>query len=175
MPYFHPTALKLIALRQGRKLDPVRLGQTSQSVEGIAGLDVVIGKTGPQGISYITKFNKDVYERLEAKGWRVTATWPLPDGSEAQIWGRVLHFKKNSAAWRPPLRSSVRHRSGFEMPMPTVSDAAVNIVDPEVEGDVGILLCQQHLYRVLAPLRIVLRWQRILVDVSVGTPGTLFN
>ena len=61
------------------------------------------------------------------------------------------------------------------MPMPTVSDAAVNIVDPEVEGDVGILLCQQHLYRVLAPLRIVLRWQRILVDVSVEATGSLFD
>ncbi len=88
LAHFHPSALKLIALRQGRDLEIVRLGQTPDSADGINAVDVVVGKTGSQGISYITLFNQDVYDRLDAQGWPVVDSWQLPDGEEARIWNR---------------------------------------------------------------------------------------
>ena len=90
LAHFHPSALKLWAIRQGRNLDVVRLGQTPDSVDGIGAVDVVVGKTGFQGISYITSFNQDVYDRLNTEGWPLASTWQLPDGEEARIWNRPL-------------------------------------------------------------------------------------
>ena len=88
LAHFHPSALKLLALRQGRNLDVVRLGQMPDSFDEIGAVDVVVGKTGFQGISYITSFNQDVYDRLTSEGWTVMASWGLPDGEEARIWNR---------------------------------------------------------------------------------------
>ena len=90
LAHFHPSALKLIALRQGRDLDVTRLGQTPDSVDGIGAVDVVVGKTGFQGISYITSFNQNIYDRLTLEDWPVVASWQLPDGEEARIWNRPV-------------------------------------------------------------------------------------
>ncbi len=90
LAHFHPSALKLMALRQGRDLDVIRLGQTLNSLDGIGALDVVVGKTGFQGISYITSFNQDVYDKLTSEGWPVVASWQLPDGEEARVWNRPV-------------------------------------------------------------------------------------
>jgi len=49
-------------------------------------VDFVIGKTGPQGISYITGFNQQVYDFLTEQEWPLIETWPLPDASEARLW-----------------------------------------------------------------------------------------
>jgi hypothetical protein len=85
-PRFHPGGLQLAALRNGRRLTVVRLGQTADSPQWLPTLPFVIGKTGPQGISYITQFNADVYRKLEELRWPEERRWPLPDGSEAILW-----------------------------------------------------------------------------------------
>ncbi len=89
MAHFHPAALKLMALRQGRDLDVIRLGQTPSSLDESA-VDVVVGKTGFQGISYLTSFNQEVYDKLTSEGWPVVGSWQLPDGEEARIWNRPV-------------------------------------------------------------------------------------
>ena len=90
LAHFHPSALKLMALRQGRDLDVTRLGQAPDSADLLRGLDVVIGKTGFQGISYLTSFNQTVHDRLNADGWHLTASWKPPDGEDAQLWNRPV-------------------------------------------------------------------------------------
>jgi hypothetical protein len=53
---------------------------------GLEGADWVIGKTGDQGISYITDFNDEVYSALETLRWPLVNSWDLPDGSRALLW-----------------------------------------------------------------------------------------
>lgn len=86
MAYFHPNALRVLACRKGRQLDVVRLGETKESLDVLPSVTVVIGKTGAQGISYITRFNDQVYKRLEELGWPLVGTWELPDRSRAMLW-----------------------------------------------------------------------------------------
>ncbi len=88
LAHFHPSALRLMALRQGRDLEVMRLGQTPDWVDLIGGVNVVIGKTGSQGISYLTSFNQSVYDQLNAERWPLVASWQLPDGAEVRIWNR---------------------------------------------------------------------------------------
>ncbi len=90
LAHFHPSALKLIALRQGQDLEVIRLGQTPNSADGIGSVDVIVGKTGFQGISYLTSFNQDIYDKLTSEGWPVVASWRLPDGEEARVWNRPI-------------------------------------------------------------------------------------
>jgi hypothetical protein len=84
--HFHLLALRLRALESGRELDVVRLGQSAESLELAGRVQAVVGKTGHQGISYLTGYNQAVHERLEQTGWRISRRWPLPDGSEALLW-----------------------------------------------------------------------------------------
>ena len=86
LAHFHLLALRLQALESGRELDIIRLGHSARSLEQLGRLQVVVGKTGHQGISYLTASNPAVYERLEQTGWRVSRRWPLPDGTEALLW-----------------------------------------------------------------------------------------
>ena len=86
LAHFHLLALRLQALESGRELDVIRLGHSAESVEHLRRVQAVVGKTGHQGISYLTAFNPGVYERLEQNGWRVSRRWSLPDGTEALLW-----------------------------------------------------------------------------------------
>lgn len=86
LAHFHLLALRLQALESGRDLELIRLGHSAESVEQLRRVRAVVGKTGRQGISYLTTFNQAVYERLEQTGWRVFRRWPLPDGTEALLW-----------------------------------------------------------------------------------------
>lgn len=86
MARFHPGALLLPALLDGRQLTFVRVG-TGQDWPGVlASCDYVVGKTGQQGISYITRFNEAAYARINSEGWPLVAEWELPDGSRARLW-----------------------------------------------------------------------------------------
>ncbi len=86
LAHFHLLALRLQALESGRELGVIRLGHSARSLEQLERVQVVIGKTGHQGISYLTASNPAVYERLEQDGWRVSRRWSLPDGTEALLW-----------------------------------------------------------------------------------------
>ncbi len=83
---FHPGLLHLEALRQGRKLDIVRIGSDDDWPAQLGKVDWVIGKSGDQGISLITSFNDEVYAALETLKWPLVRTWELPDGSRALLW-----------------------------------------------------------------------------------------
>lgn len=86
LAHFHPDALRLFAIRRGRRQEVRRLGQTEGSVEELRSLPFVIGKTGFQGISYITASNDRVYRRLEELKWPLIRSWVLPDRSQALLW-----------------------------------------------------------------------------------------
>lgn len=85
-PYFNPVTFQLFAVRKGYSLQVFRLGQTMDSADRLVSVRFVVGKTGGQGISYITSFNNTVYGRLKELGWPIVQTWDLPDQSEARLW-----------------------------------------------------------------------------------------
>ena len=84
--HFHPLALKLSAFREGRSLEVIRLGETSDSADTLGSLEFVVGKTGFQGLSYVTGFNDVVYRQLEEQGWLRVKSWDLPDQTQALLW-----------------------------------------------------------------------------------------
>lgn len=85
-PYFQTEALSLEAAREGKELSLFRLGQSSADRQQLSRLGWVIGKSGEQGISYLTRYNQSLYGLLEQQGWRLAGRWPLPDGSQAFLW-----------------------------------------------------------------------------------------
>ena len=91
LAHYHLLALRLQALESGRDLDLIRLGHSAESLDRLDRVQAVVGKTGHQGISYLTTFNQAVYERLERSGWRVARRWSLPDGTEAVLWRPTGH------------------------------------------------------------------------------------
>ncbi len=84
--FFHPGALELKAAERGIELTVFRLGITEGWPDRLKKTDWVVGKSGSQGISYITLYNRDVYAALETLNWPRVDTWELPDGSQAMIW-----------------------------------------------------------------------------------------
>lgn len=84
--FYHPGVLSLIAEQVGKPLQVSRLGLTEGWPKELALVNWVVGKTGSQGISYITRFNGDVYGAMETLKWPLVASWGLPDGSRAQLW-----------------------------------------------------------------------------------------
>ncbi|MFZ0426826.1 MAG: glycosyltransferase family 39 protein [Acidobacteriota bacterium] len=84
--FFHLGALSLFSAEAGRPLKVIRLGLSDRWPQGLERVDWVVGKTGSQGISYITRFNSEVYGALESLKWPLVASWDLPDGSRAQLW-----------------------------------------------------------------------------------------
>ncbi len=85
-PFFHPAALLLEAVRKGKPIEVFRVGASENFVPALNSAAWAVGKTGAQGISYITRYNDRVYSFLEEEHWQLAASCPLPDGSEAQIW-----------------------------------------------------------------------------------------
>ena len=86
LSHFHPEALQIHALRAGVSLQVRRIGDTAASIDAMNSLDLVVGKTGFQGMSYITGLNDEVYRRLREEGWHEVKTWDLPDQSQARLW-----------------------------------------------------------------------------------------
>ena len=84
--FFHPGALSLLAEQAGKPLDVFRLGLTDDWPARLERAEWVVGKTGNQGISYITRFNREVYDGLETLKWPLVASWDLPDGSRGRLW-----------------------------------------------------------------------------------------
>ena len=84
--FFHPGALELKAVQGGIDLSVFRLGLTDDWTEMLEKADWIVGKSGSQGISYITLYNREVYGALKTLNWPRIASWELPDGSQAMIW-----------------------------------------------------------------------------------------
>ena len=101
---------------RGEELEVIRLGQSAASLEFLDRVQAVVGKTGHQGISYLTTFNQAVYERLEQNGWRVSRRWSLPDGTEALLWqpGGATSLSPGGACFYAP---SGRVQSSFRRPV----------------------------------------------------------
>ncbi len=86
LPRFHLQALELTAALDGCRLTLYRLGSSETPEAFLKSLSHVIGKTGPQGIDYLTQYNQALYGKLRERGWQVSRRLPLPDGSEAVLW-----------------------------------------------------------------------------------------
>ena len=80
---FNPHAFLLESVRQKIPLEVVRLGNDPDWESTLSGLDYLIGKTGNQGISFVTEFNEPIMEEFQQ--WQLVQEWPLPDGSQAQL------------------------------------------------------------------------------------------
>lgn len=86
LPYFHPGALHLLGLQAGKRLEAQRVGDTPLEKKRLELFDWIVGKTGDQGISYITSYNRELYRLIEENEWPLIASWDLPDGSQAKLW-----------------------------------------------------------------------------------------
>ncbi|RPJ84631.1 MAG: hypothetical protein EHM18_11870 [Acidobacteria bacterium] len=89
MARFNPGTLQLTGLLGGKKLEFVRLGDSARSVEMLRELHYVVGKTGRQGLSYITAYNGAVYEKLKQGNWTMIGQWEAPDGGHIAVWRRL--------------------------------------------------------------------------------------
>ena len=90
LAHFHPGALKVYGMRRGQGVSVKSIGITAQSLREMGTVDYMVGKTGFQGLSFVTHFNQEVYRRLETEGWPVVASWDLPDQSQAILWRRPV-------------------------------------------------------------------------------------
>lgn len=88
---FNPATLRLFAVEQGIQPNILRIGDRAEFMAELESLDWMVGKTGEQGISYITRYNEQVYDAVEARNWRLVEKWNLPDGTEAVLWQNPTH------------------------------------------------------------------------------------
>jgi hypothetical protein len=91
--FFHPVALELKGLFEGKQLMVERLGNAAFDEEHLLAYDWIVGKTGRQGISFITRSNDRVYTALEKLSWPQVEEWDLPDGSKAKLWRNPTHSR----------------------------------------------------------------------------------
>jgi len=85
-PFFNGGTLQLFTVRRGVPIQVRRLGNNPADADRLEGLDYVIGKTGSQGITVITRHNQDVYRRLEVLEWPVVREFSLPDAGTAVVY-----------------------------------------------------------------------------------------
>jgi len=87
---FNPVTFELSAVQRKTELEVVFLGESSPSAESLSEFDFVIGKTGSQGLSYMTAWTRPTYRLLEELKWPLVNSWLLPDQSRAQLWRNPL-------------------------------------------------------------------------------------
>ncbi len=86
--HFHAGALQLLAVKAKHPLQVFKIGDTAEWPRLLGQAEYVVGKSGAQGISFITQYNSAVVSELESEPWTVRGEWPLPDGSQAVVWQR---------------------------------------------------------------------------------------
>lgn len=84
--HLNSVSLQLLAVRRGKGIKVLRLGQNADSIQMLPSLRFVVGKTGQQGISYLTLYNKEIYDQLEQLKWPLIQTWELPDHTQVRVW-----------------------------------------------------------------------------------------
>ena len=82
----HPAALQLAARKLDRSLTVTRIGDRMLSDKQLLACNGIVGKTGSQGLSYFTRYNSEIHQRLAALGWNPQRQKPLPDGSHLLLW-----------------------------------------------------------------------------------------
>ena len=86
-PFFNTTTFNLYAYRKGLyDLQLIRLGIEDFSPGQLEQADWVIGKTGSQGVDFLTSSSREVYSALAEEQWPVRIILSLPDGGRARIW-----------------------------------------------------------------------------------------
>jgi len=86
-PYFNTTTLALLAYRKGLSgIEFSRVGMEPFERGQFSGADWAIGKSGDQGVDFLTLFNREAYKKLRDNQWPIEAILSLPDGSRARIW-----------------------------------------------------------------------------------------
>ena len=84
--HLNSMSLQVLAVRRGKGIKVLRLGQDADSTQMLPSLRFVVGKTGQQGISYLTLYNKEIYDQLEQLKWPLVQTWELPDHTQVRLW-----------------------------------------------------------------------------------------
>jgi hypothetical protein len=85
LPRFNVNGLALQAARVGRHWESLALGDRDDWQKRLDELDFVISKDGYQGLSFITRWNHVIGEKLMSEGWELVDQWSLPDGSVARL------------------------------------------------------------------------------------------
>ncbi len=93
LPRLNVNALVLQGARTSQKVNAVALGNLEDWRSRLEDLDFVVSKTGDQGLSFITRFNQDIAQKLKSECWGVVGEWPLPDGSVARLMARQDRLK----------------------------------------------------------------------------------
>jgi len=86
VPRFNSGTLRLAGLVRGRDLEIVRLGDSPHSVDVLREFKWVVGKTGHQGISYLTAYNCEIYRKMAEDGRTIAGRWKAPDGGWILLW-----------------------------------------------------------------------------------------
>ena len=92
--HFNSVTFSLYVLRGNRHLKVVRLGQVDSPVRQLERFSFVIGKSGSQGVSYNTYFNKRIYSQLKRLDWLLLETWDLPDKTQAFLWRNPTNLER---------------------------------------------------------------------------------
>ncbi|HSR68846.1 MAG TPA: glycosyltransferase family 39 protein [Acidobacteriota bacterium] len=85
-PRLHANGLILRAAQQRRGLRVRNLGSSPLSMQQLSRYSHVVGKTGDQGLEPLTPSAAQIYRLLAALGWRAQWRYPLPDGTDLQLW-----------------------------------------------------------------------------------------
>ena len=109
LPRFNVNGLQLQGARVGRDINGIALGNLSNWRERLRDVQLVVGKEGYQGLSFITNFNSEITQFLRSEGWEELGRWLLPDGSEAFLLrspelGKTVS-PSDAASGRPDRRS----------------------------------------------------------------------
>jgi len=85
LPRLNVNALVLQGARTSQRVNALALGNLEDWRSRLEDLDFVVSKTGDQGLSFITRFNQEIVQKLNSERWEVVGEWPLPDGSVARL------------------------------------------------------------------------------------------
>lgn len=86
LPRFHAGSFQLKSVTSGRNVHFFDFNEGSFGEDGLQIADLMVAKTGHQGISFITGENQKTMQLLRIQNWTVLGEWTLPDGEQAQLW-----------------------------------------------------------------------------------------
>jgi len=91
LPRFNVNGLHLWAAKTGRQVNAFALGNLDDWETRLENLDYVVSKSDYQGLSFITRFNKNINKTLDSGSWATLGEWSLPDGSNALLLRNPMH------------------------------------------------------------------------------------
>jgi 4-amino-4-deoxy-L-arabinose transferase-like glycosyltransferase len=85
LPRLNVNSFHLQAARTGKEVHALALGNRDDWQQRLYDLDFVLGKTGHQGLSFITRFNREIMDSVLLDEWTLVREWTLPDDSVALL------------------------------------------------------------------------------------------